>query len=313
MKGIELSEAFYLEHGKPMLENNFAELMDIIAVGICGSGSECFGYDDEISQDHDFEPGFCIFVPDEPAISSRTEFALERAYNKLPKEFMGYKRSVLSPAGGNRHGVIKISEFLVEKTGSKDACLSLGDWITLPEQALLEATNGKIFHDGDGRFTKIREELSYFPEDIRLKKLAGNLLIMSQAGLYNYPRCLSRGETASAQLAVSEFVKSALNVVFLLSKRYIPYYKWTFRALRDLPNYAKMAEPFEYLLSSRNDEKEASKKLKTIESICYEIIEALKAQELTSLDTTELDPHAYAVNDKIINNELRNRHILCAI
>ncbi|MBO5373832.1 MAG: DUF4037 domain-containing protein [Clostridia bacterium] len=313
MKGIELSEKFYLEYGKPMLEAQFPELMDKIAVGICGSGSECVGYDDEISQDHDFEPGFCIFIPDEGVISSRVEFALERAYTKLPKEFMGYKRSVLSPVGGNRHGVIRASEFLKEKTGTEDANLTLSAWITLPEQALLEATNGKIFHDGDGRLTRAREALSYLPEDVRLKKLAGNLLIMAQSGLYNYPRCLSRGETASAQLAIAEYVKSALNVIFLLNKRYIPYYKWTFRALRELPNHAEMSAPLEYLLSSPNGENEAPKKLKIIEEACAEIITALKSQGLTSLDTTELEPHAYAVNNKIVNNELRNLHILCAI
>ena len=42
---------------------------------------------------------------------------LERAYAKLPKEFMGFKRSSLDPVGGNRHGVIRMSEFFVEKTG----------------------------------------------------------------------------------------------------------------------------------------------------------------------------------------------------
>ena len=59
MKGLELSEKFYLEHGAPMIHSDFPEIESMIAVGLCGSGSECFGFDDEISTDHDFEPGFC--------------------------------------------------------------------------------------------------------------------------------------------------------------------------------------------------------------------------------------------------------------
>ena len=79
MKGLELSEAFYETFGKPMLEEQFPELLPSLAVGLFGSGSECFGYDDDISQDHDFEPGFCIFLPDESQVDRHSEFLLQRA------------------------------------------------------------------------------------------------------------------------------------------------------------------------------------------------------------------------------------------
>lgn len=313
MKGIELSEAFYNEYGLPMLREQFPELLDKIALGICGSGSECFGYDDEISQDHDFEPGFCIFIPDEAQMDSKTEFRLERAYSKLPKEFMGYKRSVLKPVGGARHGVIRISDFLSDKTGTPSAELSLREWLTLPEQALSEVTNGKIFYDGPGTLTRVRESLAYLPEEVRLKKLAGNLLIMAQSGQYNYSRCISRNEGASAQLAIFELVKSALNVIFLLNRRYIPYYKWTFRALRDLPRLSHLEKSLEYLLTSTNEGGEAQKKQEVIELLCTEIIGELVLQGLTDIDTCELEQHAYSVNGKITDLSLRNLHILCAV
>ena len=58
MNGLELSEKFYIEYGVPMLQNEFSHLESVVAVGLMGSGSECFGYDDEISRDHDFDPGF---------------------------------------------------------------------------------------------------------------------------------------------------------------------------------------------------------------------------------------------------------------
>ncbi len=199
MKGIELSRAFFEEYGKPMLENDFSDIIPYLAVGLIGSGSECFGFDDDISTDHDFEPGFCIFLPDEEIVDRKIAFQLERAYAKLPKEFMGFKRAMLAPVGGARHGVLRTSEFFEEKIGSKTGELDKLEWLSLPEHALAEATNGELFFDNFGEVTKIRESLSAYPEDIRLKKLAGNLLVMAQSGQYNYKRCIDHGESAAAR------------------------------------------------------------------------------------------------------------------
>ena len=304
MKGIELSERFYNEYGIQLCDQ-FSHIEKEFAVGLAGSGSECFGYDDEVSRDHDFEPGFCIFVSD--ALDSRTEFALERAYAKLPKEFMGYKRSPLSPVGGNRHGVIRMSDFFKDKTGSPDGKLTLYDWLSVPEQSLAEATNGKVYRDAGGTFSEIRKRLEYMPEDIRLKKLAGNLVLMGQTGQYNYGRCMTRGDIAAAQLSVNEFVKHSLHVIFLLNKKYMPYYKWTFRALKELPVLSELYTPLEGLLCNKADKENA------IEQVCREITDELKARDMTSYHGSEAEGHAYSVNNRIQNEELRNLHIMSGV
>ena len=313
MRGLELSERFYREYGAPMLREQFPEIEGWIAVGLAGSGSECFGYDDETSRDHDFEPGFCLFLPDEDLIDRKTAFALERAYAKLPREFMGFQRTPLNPVGGNRHGVIRMEDFFREKTGTPDGALTSRDWLSLPEQALAEATNGTVFRDDLGAFSDIRRRLSYLPEDIRLKKLAGNLLMMGQTGQYNYPRCISRGETAAAQLAVTEFVRHTLHVIFLLNRRYMPYYKWTFRALRGLPSLSELGAPLEYLISSGNATTDVAQKQATMEQICTEISRSLEKEGLSSLSGNDCERHAYAVNDRISDGEIRNLHILFAV
>ena len=313
MKGLELSKKYYLEYGAPMIKEKFPDLEALIAIGLVGSGSECLGYDDDISTDHDFEPGFCMFIPDEDIIDSKTEFLLERAYSKLPREFMGYSRSSTAPVGERRHGVIRLSDFFTRKVGSPDGKLSTFEWFSVPEHSLAEAVDGEVFRDDLGLFTSIRERLSNMPNDVRLKKLAGHLLLMAQAGQYNYSRCVSRGETGAAQLAIIEFVKSTMQVIFLLNNKYMPYYKWSFRAMGDLDKFSELTYSLEYLISSENTRENTVLKTDMVEDIAGMIIAELKAQNLTEAICGDLEKHAYSVNDKIIDNDIRNKNIFYAI
>lgn len=313
MKGLELSRKFYEEHGKPMLENEFKDCFHLLAIGLVGSGSDCYGYDDEISLDHDFEPGFCIFAPDTSVLDDKTFFRLERAYSKLPQEFMNYKRSLVKPVGGSRNGVLRTSDFYIKKIGSPDGNLSIEQWLSLPDFALLEATNGEIFCDNFGEFTEIRNKIKEYPRDIFLKKLAGNLLLMAQSGQYNYPRILKRGETGSAQLSLFEFTNSVIKAFFLLNNTYLPYYKWQFKALRSLPNGNNFADSLEFLISTDNSPENAEIKLSVIENICQDIISILNKQELTKAICNDLEKHAYSVNDFIENPSLRNANIFSGV
>lgn len=313
MKGLELSEAFYREYGEPMLKRDFPTLLPHIAVGLFGAGSECLGYDDEASHDHDFEPGFVLLLPDEATVDRATAFRLERAYAALPKEFMGYRRSPIAPTGGARHGGRRLSDFLFEKTGTPDGALTEKDFFYVPEQSLLEVTNGKVFHDGNGALTAIRDRLSYLPESVRRKKLAGRLLLAGQAGEYNYPRAIARGDTAAAQLCITEFVKNVLHSSLLLGKKYLPYYKWQFRALLEVPDLSSLAPTLEYLLSSPNTAREAEKKTALVAEVALTLAAHLREQGLSARADAPLEAHAYAVNDTIPDREIRNLHILYGV
>ena len=296
-----------------MLEERFPELVPYLAAGLIGSGSECYGYDDEVSRDHDFEPGFCIFLPGEEVVDRKAAFALERAYAGLPREFMGLRRALVSPVGGARHGVIRTADFLMDKTGTNDGVLSLYEWLTLPDYSLSEVVNGEIFEDRYGGITAVRDRLRHRPQDVRLKKLAGHLLLMAQAGQYNYQRCLRHGETGAAQLAVTEFVKNAMAAAFLLNDAYQPYYKWSFRALRELDKLPFMAELLEYLLTTDNEKDTRDEKIDVMEGIAADVIGELQAQGLTQAVCGDLEKHAYSVNDRIADAQIRNMHILAAV
>ena len=327
MKGLEIARAYYEQYGEPMLREKFPGLMPFVAAGLAGSGSECWGFDDEISRDHDFEPGFSLFLPGEDVVDRRTAFELERAYAALPKEFMGLRRSLVAPVGGPRHGVLRTAEFMTDKVGKADGNLSLMEWLYMPEFSLAEAVNGEIFMDGYGEVTAIRERLRRRPEDVRLKKLAGQLLLMGQSGQYNYRRCLQHGEAAAAQLAAVEFVKSTMAAVFLLNDVYQPYYKWCFRAMRALPKLALTAELLEYLLTTDNEPDTAEEKSRVMEGIAADVIGELREQGLTGTIAggkpqgpgltgavgEDLEKYAYLVNDRIGDAQIRNMHILAAV
>lgn len=313
MRGLDIARAYWMECGRPMLEAQFPDLMPLLAAGLCGAGSECFGFDDALSRDHDFEPGFILFLPDEARVDRRRAFLLERACSKLPREFMGLRRGLMSPVGGARHGVKRIAEYFTEKTGAADGILTVGQWLSLPSHALAEAVNGEIFYDGSGEVTEIRRRLSRYPQDIRLKKLAGCLVLMGQAGQYNYPRCVRRGETGAAQLAAGEFTSRAMEAAFLLGDVYMPFYKWRFRALRSLPRLYALAKPMEALLSTGNDGETAQEKQRMIADIASAILAEMRAQGLNTPDGGDLERSAYAVNDMIGDPDLRNAHILSAV
>ena len=314
MHGLELSRKYWESFGRNMLEQEFPMLKGQVAAGLCGSGSEILGFDDEVSQDHDFEPGFCLFLPGEDIIDRHDAFLLERSYARLPKEFAGFRRSRISPVGGSRHGVIRLSDFLMEKTGTPDGNLSLRQWLTVPEQNLLEVVSGEIWLDESGVFSGIRLRLSRCPEDIRLRKLSGELLIMNQSGQYNYRRCLDHGETGAAMLAVNEFVQAALHVLHLLDRSYTPYYKWAFRSLRTHgDNRNAQANRLESLLFGNAGEDALEDRELIMADLCQEIAEELQDQRLTDASCCDLEQHAYSVQDHILDPEVRNLHILSGV
>lgn len=312
MRGLELSEKFYREYGEKAIAENFPEYKDRIAVGLAGEGSECMGFDDDISRDHDFDAGFCLWVSEQDY--EKIGFRLERVYAKLPKEFMGVKRGVLSPVGGNRKGVSTIESFYSKFLGAPNAPDSTERWLFTPPAMLAQACNGKVFSDPLGEFSKIRNQLlNGYPQDVRKKKLAAHLAFMAQSGQYNYGRLIRRGETGAAQLAVFEYVKHALSAVYLINNAYEPFYKWVYKGLRRLPVLSDLETALAGLTELGNSEKEARGKAEIIEGVSARIAEELKNQRLSDATCNDLEKHAYSVTDKIADGKLRNMHVMDGI
>ena len=305
MKGIDLARKFYLEHGEPMLAAQFPELLPRLAAGIAGRGSECFGFDDDISRDHDFNTGFALWITEDD--DRKYGIALNRACKKLFQEYSG-SASRSSMLGGQEHGVCIIEDFFRRHLGFPGAPRCWQEWFYTPEFAFAEAVNGEVFRDDSGNFSAVRAEISNgMPHDVRLKKLAGHAVMMAQSGQYNFERCLKHGEPGAAALALGEFVRHSISMIFLLNRRFAPYYKWQFRALRRLPAHSDLADPLETLLAGTLPPEE---KLPFIHQITTAVISELAAQKLSAVQDEYLEPHAFELMSQITNQEIRALHIM---
>lgn len=288
ISGIELCRRYYKMFGEPVLDRLFSDYKSKIAVGLVGEGSDCFGYDDEISKDHDFGAGFCLWVTDD--VYNNIGKELQKAYDSLPRYYMGFER-ICTEQGKNRVGVCRISDFYKRIIGISNAPETEQEWLSLDENMLCTAVNGEVFQDDLGEFTKIREILKRgYPMPVRLRRIAQQTAIMAQSGQYNYKRMLLRGETSSAWLALSEFIKSSMHCVHLLNGVYAPYYKWLVRSTRELPRLSVVANLVEkIILCDVTDEKTISS---YIEEICYLVREEMQKQNISYGDEIYMQIHA---------------------
>lgn len=303
MRGIEESKRFFREKGVPLLLESFPDALPHIAAGMAGRGSECFGFDDEISRDHDFRIGFTLWL----SYESEREygFKLQRACDKLFKE-VNSNSGKESKLGYSELGVVCIEDFFRRHTGLPGAPRTWQEWLYTPEYAFAEAVNGEVFMDNEGTFSRIRSVILYdMPEDVRLKKIAARLISMAQSGQYNFERCLRHGEKGAAAMALFEFVKSAVSLIFLLNFRFAPYYKWQFRALKELSLFGELCEPLQILLTGADREKES-----TVGEICGKILGHLRENGLTSGNDAYLEPHAFEVMKRIRSPRLRELHVM---
>ena len=296
--GIELCEAFYQEFGIPMIREKFPAYEQMIAVGLVGEGSECFGFDDEVSRDHDFGPGFCLWLTDQ--VYDEIGEKLQEEYDKLPSTYMGITRFT-TPKASKRVGVFRIGDFYEGLLGIRSAPITQNQWLFLEDYRLAAATNGKVFRDDLGEFTRIRKEiLAYYPEEVRLKKIARQAALMAQSGQYNYSRMFGRGEKVTAVIALSDFMKHTMAMVYLLNRRYAPFYKWMHRGMERMTVLTEIRD----ILSALVDLPSGDDRIpQTIELIVALIIAEMKKQGLTSGEDNYLDHHTDNILRRIPGKE----------
>lgn len=353
VSGLKLARAFWTQMGKPMIAAKYPQYAGCIAAGLVGHGSECYGFDDAYSQDHDFGPRFCLWLTDEDYAAIGEQ--LEVDYEALPRKFSvdaqgrvtfeAHARSDASGAfpsagagspvtpraqGANRRdGVFRIGDFFESITGYHTAPAQTAphEWLMLQESTLAAATNGEVFADPTGLFSKTRQGFKNMPDDVRLALISKRLGMIAQAGQYNLPRSLKRGDGAAAWLSIHEFVQATASLVFLVNVPmvvgYMPYYKWQFAALRKLsgsmfallPNVGEQLETVMRLSSAAcyggagfgeggKGAAPAIEKINDIvEQIAVDIVKELKREHLTTSGETFLEWQRPYVEDHIASDD----------
>lgn len=226
MTGMDICRKYYETYGKPMIQEKFPNYVSKIAVGLVGEGSDCFGFDDETSRDHDWGPGFYLWVTEDTY--HEIGESLEKCYEELPKEFMGFQRKVTSQ-GAHRCGVVSISAFYERLVGAKT--YEEIDWRMVEDASLAAASNGQVFVDEEGIFTEFRDKLKLgYPKKILYLKLAEDMAKISQTGQYNYSRMLKRGDRLTADTMLMECIRHMMRLQHHMNNVYPPHEKWLYKS-----------------------------------------------------------------------------------
>ena len=313
MNGLELAEKYYEAYGRPMLETKFSDIMDQAAVGLVGQGSECLGFDDAISMDHDYGPSFCIWLPRD--IYVQYGAAMQAEYDALPQEFMGFSGRVAGEQGQGRVGVLCIEDFYAGILGRDTVLLTNQDWLTLSEADLATATNGKVFEDRLGKFSEIRDGLlQYYPREVWIRRLVQSMAKAAQSGQYNYARAMKRGERVTAELSLTEFIRESMKIVYLLNRKFAPYDKWMRRGMKELPIGSEIGDMLDLLYTipdpaaawegvTANDYiyslNTNDGRILIIEAVCNIIVQELNALGLSDRQDNFLQNHLETVLEKI--------------
>ncbi len=306
--GLELCKGFYIEYGEPMIREKFPAYQDVIAVGLVGEGSECFGYDDEMSSDHDYGPAFCMWLTD--ATYDEIGEALQVEYDRLPSTYAGVTR-VNTKQAGRRVGVLRITDFYERLIGLGDTPQTHNQWLFLEDYQLAAATNGAVFRDDLQEFTRIRTELlAYYPKEVHVQKIAREAALMAQSGQYNYNRMLKRGDHVTAHIALMEFMKHTMAMTYLLNRTYAPFYKWQFRGMKDFSMLSQVAILLEEIEAMPIDDPRITF---MIEQIAQLMIARMKEQGLTKGNDNYLDTHTQSILLSVKEETVRMEELVTAI
>lgn len=313
MQGLELAEKYYEAYGRPMLETKFADVIDQTAAGLVGQGSECFGFDDAISTDHDFGLSFCIWLPRK--IYAQYGAQMQEAYDALPKEFMGYAGRICEDRGQGRVGVLCLEDFYTGLLGGERPPETIQDWLAVDESDLATATNGKVFEDRLGAFSNIRTGLlQYYPQEVWIRRIAQSMAKAAQSGQYNYARAMKRGDRITAELFLAEFIREAMQLVYLLNRKYAPYGKWMRKGIQELSVGAEIGDMLELLYqvpdpaaawegASADDYvyclNTDDGRILIIEAVCNILVQILNEKGLSDKQDNFLKNHLQTVLEKI--------------
>ena len=260
MQGIKLSDAFYQEAVRPIMDSRFSGLA--YSAALVGSGSEILGYDTPMSSDHHWGPRVMVFLGDRDYEQYRLPIH-DALANELPFSFRGYSTHFSAP-DPNDNGVQHLEvteqrpinhrvEIMTLRQLFKnlldfdlDAPIEASDWLTFPSQRLLSITAGAVYHDGIGMEAQ-RERFRFYPRDAWLYLLAAGWARIGQEEAF-VGRTGSVGDDLGSQVLAARLVRDLMRLCFLMEKRYAPYPKWFGTAFSKLACAKQLTPIFRWIM-----------------------------------------------------------------
>lgn len=239
MPGLTLGRMFFHEIGRSIIESLVPR--DAYAAAFTGSGSDVLGYDSVTSTDHHWGPRFQVFLA-ENMETDKTGLLDRELQRRLPDVFHGFTAKFSDPDhfdGGTpppgppederAHHLIEITTvraFFLRHLGM-DILGPVGprDWLTFPEQRLLELTSGEVFHDPSGELSRCREKLAGYPRDVWFYRMACQWQRLSRQEAF-LGRCSEAGDSLGMKLVAGRIARDAMKLCFLMERTYAPYEKW---------------------------------------------------------------------------------------
>ncbi len=232
VSGIDLARMFYSETVRPLIEGRAHSAARL------GSGSDVFGFDTLRSTDHGWGPQLHLFVA-----ASEVDAVHTIIDSGLPEEFHGWPvRFGWDEVAVQHHvSVVPLGEWLESHLGfDPQVDITVENWLTTPQQLLLEVTAGAVFHDPDGDLKRIRSKLEWYPNDIWLWFLACQWRRIAQEEAF-VGRTAEVGDELGSRILTARIARDLMKLCFLIERRYAPYSKWlgsAFRNLRIAPELA---------------------------------------------------------------------------
>lgn len=231
---IDVSRGFFLEVLKPILERNFPAATAQTTFGVFGYGSEVLRLDDEHSADHHWGIRVNALMP-EALFAKQGAAILQVVEREMPAAYRGHNlRDGYS--GGKGLSLTSLEGYLQRTIGLTRPPETYEEWLSVPEEDITHIINGEIWQDDSGRFTAIRTAfLSYYPEPVRLRRIAHWCRYFSGMGAYALKRALLRYNEWYATVAFARAIRLGVQLAFLLDKQYFPYDKWIMAFFARLP------------------------------------------------------------------------------
>lgn len=268
MKGMEIARRYFFEWGLPYLRAHHADLVDRVAAGLIG-GSDSIGADDEISRDHNWGPGFALWMTAEDFSSVGASLAAD-VHAAIPDSFAGYEVGASLRSRERSIPVRSMDEFYLDETGGHT---QMPDDVTAwnpthrDESHLYFLKHGQVFHDPLGEFSRRREAFCTWPRYTLLKRIGNALWQLWHYGEYNFGRVAKRGDALAVLLCKAEFVHNAMRLCFYLEQDFVPYWKWVPDGFRRIAGVASIAD----LLGRFNEATDTAEQEELIDSLCVSL------------------------------------------